>query len=70
MQLTTITSSGVAEHVDGWAISEAEDVRKPEMPPRRGGRRRVRRRGGVLDGGGEPAVHSTHGFVDLFDLVL
>ncbi|MFF0306905.1 HAD family hydrolase [Streptosporangium sp. NPDC004379] len=30
VQLTTITSSGVAEHVDGWAISGAEDVRKPD----------------------------------------
>lgn len=30
VQLRTIISSGVAEHVDGWAISEAEGVRKPE----------------------------------------
>ncbi|MET7337861.1 HAD family hydrolase [Nonomuraea sp. NPDC005650] len=30
VQLTTITSTGVAAHVDGWAISGAEKVRKPE----------------------------------------
>ncbi|MBN6052812.1 HAD family hydrolase, partial [Nonomuraea sp. RK-328] len=29
-QTSTIILSGVAEHVDGWAISGAEGVRKPE----------------------------------------
>ncbi|GLW09707.1 hypothetical protein Misp01_48360 [Microtetraspora sp. NBRC 13810] len=30
VQLATITSSGVAGHVHGWAISGAENARKPE----------------------------------------
>jgi FMN phosphatase YigB (HAD superfamily) len=30
MQSSTITNGGIAQNVDGWAISEAEGVRKPE----------------------------------------
>ncbi|MBB5897574.1 HAD family hydrolase [Kutzneria kofuensis] len=31
VQTLTLTSSGIAEHVDGWAISAAENVRKPDV---------------------------------------
>ncbi|EWM19567.1 HAD family hydrolase [Kutzneria sp. 744] len=31
VQTLTLTSSGIAEHVDGWAISAAENIRKPDV---------------------------------------
>jgi FMN phosphatase YigB (HAD superfamily) len=31
VQSSTIACSGLADHVDGWAISGAEDVRKPDQ---------------------------------------
>lgn len=31
VQTLTLTSSGIAEHVDGWAISAAENLRKPDV---------------------------------------
>ena len=31
VQTNTLTSTGIADHVDGWAISGAEGIRKPDV---------------------------------------